>query len=254
MSNRYGQAITWGTASAPHLFAGDCLSYSYDEELIEQLLDNEAGDQEALSAHSHQAQLAYEAEVTSGSTNFLDLSSDAAAIVVSGISTGVVLCSLAEQRWQLGARATCAINATHFMDITQASPVSAGTSNSAFAPSQSGLSIVTPGSTIIYGTYGMGHASGVLHALTISQHLTIQADDPDPDGTIKGAAAFGYLRRFTAEILAKSTIPAVGSTLALTGSPPAMAASNYKILGATPKFVKKKGLMYSLKGVWIPGF
>lgn len=249
--NRYGQSITWGPLSAPALFTGDVMSYSYKEQVSEQELETGGSDITAIALHSHKAELNYEAEVTSASTNFLDLSSGA-AISVSGISTGIILATKAIEKWSLGKRKTASVQATHYPDITQTSPVSAGTNLSAFTPDQTSLGIVQPGGEVIYGTYGITHAAGIVHELTMTQELKITEDDPSPDGKILGAASHAYKRTISLLILATAAIPTVSSALTFTASP--ANTSNYLITSAELKLERAKGKMYSVEAIWIPPF
>ena len=83
--NRYGQSITWGAINAPHLFTGDCLSYGLRDAVTKQEIENESADLTALVLHSRKAVLRFEAQVNSGSDNFLDLSAGA-AVTVSTLS------------------------------------------------------------------------------------------------------------------------------------------------------------------------
>ncbi len=249
--NRYGQNITWGTISAPHLFSGECTSYDARDAFTRQLIDDQAGDQMAIVLHSGKTEISFEAKITSSSTNFLDLSAGA-AITVSGISTGVVLCQKAIEKWTLGQAKTATINATWFPEIVQTSPAQAADSLTAFTPDQSGLGIVTPGTKIIYGTFGVTHTSGIVHALTIEQDLTITEDEPSPDGKILGAASHGYMRTISLDLLATSAAPNKGDTLALTGAPDH--AGGYLIEKVETKYQDKRGKMYTISAVWIPPF
>lgn len=246
--NRYGQSITWGTVSAPHIFTGECTGYTARSVAQRQLEDDEAGDIDALILHSQKTEISFDAKVRSGSEDFLDLSAGA-SITVSGISSGTVLASRAVERWQLGQPKTASVTATHYPDVTGGDGESAG-ELSAFTPAQTGLGIVTPGSVLIYGTYGLTHASGVVHGLTIEQILELTEDDPSPAGTILGVVAHGYLRTIQLELLATGALPAVGSTLAITGAPDH--AGGYKIESAEKKFASKRGMMYSVSAVWVP--
>src|SRR5262245_30365271 len=146
--NRYGQAITWSALSAPHLFTGQCMAYSYDDEVEETVDEDESGDVLAVILDGRKAAINFEAKVTNVSTDFLDLSAGA-AITVSGISTGTVLCNRAVETWRLRQPKMCSISAMHYPDLVQASPVAAGTALTTFTPTQSGLTVVTPGSKII---------------------------------------------------------------------------------------------------------
>lgn len=251
MSNRYGQTITWSTPTAPHPFSGVCTRYSYRDARTRQLDDDEAGDFRALIQHSQKAALEFEAKITEDSTDFLDLSAGA-KITVSGIASGTVLCSRAVERWALGQSKTASITATHYPDITGGAGASAGVALDAFTPDQSALGIVTPSGVLKYGTYGLGHAVGIVHGLTITQELQIAEDDPSPAGTILGATSHGYLRTIELLLLATGAIPATGSTLALTGAPDH--AADYKIENAELRFQHKGGKMYQINAVWIPPF
>lgn len=249
--NRYGQTITWSTPTAPHLFTGICTRYSYRDARQRQLDDDEVGDFRALIQHSQKAEIDFEAKVTDESTDFLDLSAGG-AIAVSGINAGVVLVRRAVERWVLQQPKTASVQGTHFPDIVQASPVLAGTDLDAVTPDQSALGIVTPGGVLIYGTSGLGHASGVLHELEIAQELQITEDDPSPAGKILGAASHGYMRTIRLRLLSTGAIPATGSTLALTGAP--AHAADYKIESADTVFESKRGKMYEIGALWIPPF
>jgi hypothetical protein len=253
--NRYGQNLTWGTINAPHLFTGKCTGYTYRDATTRQLYDDEAGDHVALALVMRKAALNFSAEVTDGSTDFLDLSAGA-AVTATGISAGVVLASRAVETWRLNQRKSASVQATHYPDMVHTgTPATAGTTLDAFTPDQSALStIVQPGGKVIYSTVGLGHAAGVVHGLTIEQQLTITEDDPSPDGKILGAATHGYLRTIRLELLLSpaATPPAVRSTLALTGAP--THAANYRIEAAEPIFGDKRGKMYAIDAVWIPPF
>jgi hypothetical protein len=255
MSQRYGQSITWSTTDAPHPFHGDCTSYSARDALTRQLIDDESGDHSALVLHSRKVEINFEAIVRSTSSDFLNLKDDKAALTISGISSGVVLCSRAVEKWALGQAKTASIAATHYPDMTEESAVPADNTLSAFTPSPTDLTIVNPGSTIIYSTFGLGHASGIVHGLTLTQQLTIAEDDPTPDGKIIGAATHGYLRTIQLELLlhADADLPAVGTVLAFTSGAPSH-ATNYRIENIDPKYAVKRGRMCSINAVWIPPF
>ncbi len=251
--NRYGQPITWSAITAPHLFTGECTAYGYRDAVTRQLIDDEAGDQMAVVLHSRKAELNFDAKVTSSSTDFLDLSAGA-ALTVSGISAGVVLATRAVERWSLGQPKTASIQATHFPDMTQASPATAGVALTAFTPTPT-LTIVYPGSKIIYGTVGLTHLSGIVHALTIEQQLSITEDEPTPAGLITGAASHGYMRTIQLDLLARTDLaakPAVRSVLAITGAP--SHAGGYRIESVEEKFAEKRGKMYAVSAIWIPPF
>jgi hypothetical protein len=251
--NRYGQTlIGWGPISAPAIFTGEPQSYSLRNAATKQLITGAAGDNIAMALHSRKGELNFEAKVTSGSTNFLDLSSDNAAISVSTITTGVVICSRAVERWRLLQPKTAAIQATWYPDMTQASPVMAGTTDSAVTPSQTGLTILTPSAAVVYSTYGFTHASGVIHELTLTQQLQITEDDPSPDGLLLGVATHGYERIINLLLLATGSQPAEGSTLALGGGTSQM--NNFLIEASGQVMEMEKGIMYSIDATWIPPF
>ena len=248
--NRYGQSITWSTPTAPHPFSGTCTSYSYRDNIQRQLDEDEGGDNRVLVQHSRKAAINFEARVTDSSTDFLDLSAGA-AVSISGISTGTILATRAVERWALGKPKTASIQATHYPDLTQSSPTLAGTSLSAFTPTQS-LTFLQPGGKLIYGTAGITHSSGIVHGLVLTQELQITEDDPSPAGTILGAASHGYLRTIQLDILATASnaIPNAGDALTFSAAPANCA--NYRVESAEVKFQEKRGKMYSLTAVWIP--
>lgn len=252
MSQRYGQSlIAWSTIAAPHPFSGTCTSYSYRDQKTRQLVDDEGGDNLALILHSRKADVEFEARVTVASTDFLDLSAGA-AVVVSGITGGTLLARRVSEKWTLLQPKTISFSGTHYPDLTQASPVLAGVATTAFVPDQTGLGIVYPGTEIIYSTFGMTHASGTIHSLTLDQELQITEDEPTPDGLITGAASHGYMRAISLDLLSKAAAPAVGTVLALTGAP--ARAANYRIESVETKLTEKRGQMFALKAIWIPPF
>lgn len=246
-----GQPITWSTPAAPRLFAGKCTSYRYGDGVTRQLFDDELGDNVAAALHSRKAEINFAAEVTSASTNFLNLASGP-VITVSGISGGVICASRASETWRLQQRKTASVQATHYPDMAASSPPLAGVDLSAFTPSQSGLSIVEPAGVIIYGTYGLTHTEGIVHELTLEQQWTLQEDEPSPSGTILGLAPVGYLRTLRLSLLATGTKPAVKSTLTITGAP--AHAADYRIERSEEAFADKRGKMFEITAFWIPPF
>jgi hypothetical protein len=252
MNQRYGQTITWSTLAAPHPFHGDCTSYSARDTLTRQLIDDEAGDHTALVLHSRKIEIQFEAIVRETSTDFLDLSGDKAAITISGVPDGVVLCSRAVEKWALGQPKTAGITATLYPGMEIGTGLPADHAKTAFTPSQEGLGIVAPGGKVIYGTFGIGHASGIVHGLTLTQQLTISEDEPTPDGQITGAATHGYLRTIQLELLVNDALPDVGTTLTFASD--LDRAANYRIESVTPKFSLKRAKMCSINAVWIPPF
>ena len=247
--NRYGQAITWSTIAAPRPFTGTLTAYSYREQRTRLTDEDESGDHRALILHSKKADLNWSAKVTEGSTDFLDLSAGA-AITLTGIAAGVILATRAVERWVLMQPKTISCQATHYPDMVQADPASAGVALDAFTPDQAGLGIVTPSGLLTFSTHGLGHASGVVHELELTQELQITEDDPSPDGKLLGAADHGYMRTIRLMLLATGAIPATGTTLAITGAPEH--AADYLIESAQLAFASKRGKMYDIGAVWIP--
>lgn len=252
MSQRYGQTITWGTSTAPQIFGGTRMRYSYREMLQEQLDDDESGIFRAALLHSKKAEISFEAKVTQASTNFLDLSAGA-KIAVSGVSGGTILCRQAVERWGLFPQPkTSAIEATHYPDVTGGAGASAGTALSALTPDQASLGLLIPSGKLIIGTFGLTHASGVVHGLTLTQSWTLQEDDPSPAGAIVGVQAKGYQRRIELMLLATGTIPATAAELVITGAP--THAANFRNVTAEKLFESQRGMMYSISAFWIPPF
>ncbi|HEX4085925.1 MAG TPA: hypothetical protein VHY22_13510 [Chthoniobacteraceae bacterium] len=259
--NRYGQTLTWGPLSAPAFFTGEPISYSLRDGQTKQLIDGAAGDWLALALHSRKAEIQFEAKVTSASTNFLDLSAGAAIALSSISSTGSILVSRAVQRWRLSQAATASVEATWYPDMTPADGAAlAGVTNSAFVPDQSASTIVTPASALVYTTYGLTHAKGLVHELTLTQSLQITEDDPSPDGLILGAATHGYEMTINLLLLAQipsttspmTDYPAVDSTLAIgsqVGAP-----ATFLITDSGPSMEMGKGMMYSIDASWISPF
>lgn len=248
--NRYGQAITWGPLSAPRLFTGQTRSYSARDGVTKQLITDMSAENMAMIPHSQKVEIDFEALVTSESVDFLDLSAGA-AIAIAGITSGVVLVRRAIETWRLGQPKTAGCQATHYPDMSQASPASVGELD-AMTPDQSSLSIVYPGGQIIYSTAGLTHASGIVHGLTIEQILQITEDEPSPDGKILGAATHGYERTIRLDLLATGAAPAVKSVLTIGGAPGH--AADYRIISSNIQFQDQRGKMYAVEAAWIPGF
>lgn len=248
--NRYGQSITWGPLSAPQLFTGVTHDYSYRDAVTKQLITDMRADNMAMVLHSKKGDINFEAMVTEGSINFLDLSTGA-AITVSGIASGVVLARRAVEIWRLGQPKMANIQATHYPHMVQTSPTAAGELD-AMTPDQAALGLVYPGGKLIYGTYGLGHAAGIVHGLTLEQVLQITEDEPSPDGKLLGAATHGYERSIKLDLLATGAAPAVESVLTLTGAPGH--ASDYRITGVNEQFFTARGKMYAIEAAWIPAF
>ena len=246
-----GQNILWGTAAAPHFFTGNCTSYSLRDAVTKQLIDGEDGAYFAAVLHSRKAEVNFSAKITSGSTNGLDLSAGP-LISVSGISGGALLCSRFREEWQLGQPKTASAQATWYPDLDPTNGASAGTTNTLYTPDQSGLTIITPGNPIIYGTYGFTHAAGVLHSLTLEQEWTLNDEEPSPDGKLLNVSVVKYMQSVTARILALDDPPAVGSQLNITGGIGEM--NNHKIESVTTEFQDQRGMMYAVNAFFINPF
>lgn len=247
--NRYGQSITWGTLSAPQLFTGMTRQYSVRDGLTKELFTDMSGENMAMSLNCAKSDINFEAVVTAGSVNFLDLSV-VAAIAIAGFETGTVLASRVAETWRLKQPKTASIQATYYPDITSTAP--AAGSLSAFTPDQSALAIVYPGQQLIYGTFGLTHTSGVVHGLTIEQILKLVDDDPSPDGKLLGVTSCGYERNLTLDLLATGTKPATGTVLTLTGAP--SHGNDYRITDSEEIFEDQRGKMFRVSGAWIPPF
>ena len=260
MSNHYGQLLTYGVLGAPALFTGDNMSFGYSDKVTEDDLEDGGSDFGAMALHSRQGEIDFSGEVTSGSTDFLDLSSGG-RIVVAGspggrdLSGGIILAHEAVEIWDLLKRKQCSVRATRFPDAPADATGAAGVAMSAFVPDQSAIDFLFPGGTLIYSTVGFTHAAGLVHQVKLTQSLNITPDEPSPDGKILGAFTSGYKRTLSLLLLAKPTdavIPEPQSVLTLTGAPDRM--KNFRVITAEPKFERKKGLMFSIEASWIPPF
>lgn len=249
--NRYGQTITWSTPTAPRPFTGIVTAFSHEEQVQEYLDEDESGDHRALITSGKKASLDWDAKVTDGSDDFLDLSGGA-KITVTGFASGTILAYSAIERYVLNSPKTISVRATHFPDMTDSGGTAADLDVDAFVPDPSSLTNVFPGSKLIYSTVGLTHAAGVVHGLTIEQMLQITEDDLTPAGTIPGATTHGYQRKITLDLLATGSRPALESTLAITGAP--TRAGDYKITSSSRRFATKRGMMYRVGAIWIPPF
>jgi hypothetical protein len=261
MSEHYGQDIIYGVLEAPTLFKGHKLSFSYRDQVTK---DNiEGGDSEfaAMALHSRKGELSFEAEITSESDDFLDLSGGA-RIVVAGegvktggvdLSTGFILAHEAVEEWNLLRPKRSSVRATHYPEAPSSTGTAAGTSVDAFVPDQSSIDFLFPGNTLIYSTVGFSHAQGLIHQLRLTQTLQVTDDEPSPDGKILGAFTSGYERIISLLLLAKpseAVIPSAREVLTITGAPDRM--KNFRVISAEPRFERKKGLMFQIDAAWIP--
>lgn len=259
MSNHYGQSITYGVLGAPALFTGDNMSFGYRDQVTEDDLEDGGSDISAMALHSRKGDINFDGEVTSDSTDFLDLSAGA-RIVIAGtpggidLSTGFILAHEAVEEWNLLKRKRCSVRATHYPDAPADATGAAGTVD-AFEPDQAAIDFLFPGSTLIYSTVGFTHASGLVHQVKLTQTLQITDDEPSPDGKLLGAFSSGYKRTLSLLLLAKpgnAVIPEPASVLTLTGAPTRM--KNFRVISAEPKLERKKGMMFSIEASWIPNF
>ena len=258
MGNHYGQSIKYGVLGAPALFTGDNMSFSYRDQVTEDDLEDGGSDIAAMALHSRKGELTFEGEVTSDSTDFLDLSSGG-RIVVAGtpggidLSTGFILAHEAVEEWNLLKRKRCSVRATHYPDAPADATGAAGVAVDAFVPDQSSVDFLFPGSTLIYSTVGFTHASGLIHQLRLTQNLQVTDDEPSPDGKLLGAFTAAYKRTISLLLLAKpenAVIPEPRSVLTITGAPTRM--QNFRVISAEPRMERKKGMMFSIEASWIP--
>jgi hypothetical protein len=258
MSQHYGQSIIYGPLSAPALFTGDNMSFNYRDQVTEDDLEDGGSDFAAMGLHSRKGDLGFDGEVTSGSTDFLDLSGGS-KIAVAGtpagidLSVGMILAYEAVEEWNLLRRKRASVRAAHYPDATDEDGAAAG-ALSAFTPTQN-LDFLFPGNTLIYSTVGFTHAAGLVHMLRVTQSLTITDDDPSPDGKLLGAFTSGYIRKISLLLLGKpadAAIPAPKSVLTLTGAPDHL--KNYRVISSEPRMDRKKGMMFSIDASWIPPF
>jgi hypothetical protein len=249
----YGTAVTFGTLAAPALFTGITKRWSLDDAVTEQLHQNMAGAMRAYSPHSRQRRFDFAAEVTSGSTDFLDLSSEAGAVVISDVD-GTSLVEYCDEYWVSLAAKMCAIRGVNLPDTVLGSGTRAGVALSAFTPDQTSGELALPGTDIIYSTVGLTHAAGEVHSLRLSQHLTARPGKTSPDAKIKHGHSFGYLRRIEIEILvvANAAKPAVNSALAMATGTSRMA--NYRVQRSSDAYEFLGERMYRVGAIWIPPF
>lgn len=260
MSQHYGQDITFGVLGAPALFSGDNMSFSYRDQVTQDDLEGGGSDIAAMALHSRTGELSFSGEVTSDSTDFLDLSTGARIVVdaaIAGIdlAPGFILAKEAVEEWSLLKRKQCSVQATHFPEAPASAVGAAGVALNAFEPDQSAIDFLFPGNTLIYSTVGFTHASGLIHQVRLTQTLQITPDEPSPDGKILGAFASGYMRKISLLLLAKpanAVIPEPRSVLTITGAPTRM--QNFRVISAEPRLERKKGMMFSIEAAWIPPF
>jgi hypothetical protein len=260
MSNHYGQSIKYGVLDAPALFTGDNMSFSYRDNTTADDQENGGSDIAAIALHSRKGDLQFSGEVTSGTTDFLDLSAGAKIAVAAEIggidlTPGFILAYEAVEEWNLLRRKTASVRAFHYMDGESDDVGASAGTRTAFTPAAQNLDFLFPGNTLIYSTVGITHAAGLVHQLRITQQLTITDDEPAPNGKLLGAFASGYKRTLSLLLLAKpadAAIPAPKSVLTFSNAP--TYAANYRVISAEPRMERKKGMMFSIEAVWIPAF
>lgn len=251
MSNRYGQTITWGPLTAPALFTGERQSYSYRDGVTKQNITGAAGDNIAQVLHSRKAAIQFTAKITSGSTDFLDISGGC-AITVDGVSGGQVLVSRAVETWRLMQPKTASISATHYPDMPSTNTAAAAATLSVFTPAQAGLGIVFPAGLLTYSTHGLTHAEGIVHELTIEQILQLTDDEPSPDGKLLGAQGHAYERMIRLMLLATGDALEPTDVLTIGGAPGH--ASDYRITDCEQTLEDSRGKMFAISASWIPPY
>lgn len=247
----YGSLVTFGTVAAPRLFTGITKRWDLGDKVSEQLLPNMAGANRALALHSHERPFSFEAEVTAASTDFLSLSNEAGALVISGGPSGTSLVEYCDEYWVSLMPKVCSVRGVNFPDVVLGSGTLAAVTLSAFTAGVASLAF--PGDDIIYSV-GAGHASGEVHSLRLIQQLTLRRGKVSPDGKYKHAHTFGYLRRINLAILliGSGALPATQSTLTLTGAPGH--AADHKITSVSPPYEFLGERMCNIDAVWIPPF
>lgn len=250
-NNNYGRAIVaWSTANAPQLFTGECVRYEYDDQYSLADITGASGDVLAQIFSKAKAGISFEAKCSNASTNFLDLTGNAAQITVSGISSGTVLAEMVEEIWALDEPKVARVQATHYPDMTTGG-TAAGTSGSAFTPDQSAGATQYPGGTFIYSTAGLAQAAGDIHYLRLTQRLRIAEHPATPAGKIVSATATGYKRQIEMRVLALGNPPAKGASISLTGIG---MGSNYRVNRVTTMYAIERAMMYGIHAEWIPAF
>lgn len=259
MSQHYGQSIKYGVLGAPTLFTGDNMSFSYRDNMTADELEDGGSDIAALALHSRKGEIDFSCEVTSDTDDFLDLS-NGQKIVVAGspggiaLDAGFIIAYNAVEEWNLMRRKQCSVRAYHYPDGEDADVGTAAGALSAFTPAPS-LSCLFPGNNLIYSTEGITHTAGVVHQLSITQSVTVTDDEPSPDGKLLGTFTSGYKRMIRLQLLTKpkdAAIPAPRTVLTLTGAP--AHAADYRIISATPRMERLKGMLYEIEAQWIPSF
>lgn len=258
MSQHYGQSITYGVLGAPALFTGDKMSFSYRRAVTKDNLEDGASDFTAMALHSRKAEINFAGEVTSGSTDFLDLSGGQKLTLTGGpagidLAQGMILAEQTVEEWGLLRRKQASVKAWHYPDATDESGPAAGTTP--IFDSQDLAGLLFPGGTLNYSTVGITHAAGVVHNVRLTQTVQITDDEPSPDGKLLGAFTHGYERMLSLTLLQKpadAAIPAEKSVLAFLDAPDRI--KNFRVISASPAMERKRGLMFTIEAAWIPPF
>lgn len=247
----YGKPITWGTASFPKLFTGVTEDFSYKEAMRQSEEPDENSEIDAFIWDNLVADIDFSARITSGSTNFLDLSTGLKiAITNDAITGGFVLCSEAIEKWTLGAKKTASLKARHYPNTTDVvGGPSAGTL-SAYTPGTgspgSGV-IVRPAGKVLWSTSGLSVTYGTVAELSLAQRWTLKEED-DGDGNIGTIIASKYMRTIDLKVTATGDRPPVGTILSIDGAP--AHAVGYQITRSEliGRIEDKKA--YQLSAVW----
>jgi len=264
--NHYGQLVTYSTGSAPKICSGVCLNFRAHDKFTKQIEDGEDMTILATMLHSRQVDFSFDVKFTDASTDFPDLGSAGAAIVIAAAggktaltaevqvfgaaSGGTSLISRAVETWRIGQPKVGSITGTYFPEVVQASPALAGTLT-AFTPEQS-LTGLHPAGKLIWGTSGLT-GYGVVHGMTLTQELTLEPDEVSPAGTILGVRTGNYQRMIGLEILAITGTPPPqnGAVLTVTGAPSHGSGFRLENVEQTREIKGRK--MYSANAFWFNG-
>ena len=247
----YGTTPThWSTIDAPNPVTGICEDFTIDPKNKRDDIKDASGEFSGVITSAFKTELSWNYTFNSSSMDFLDLSTGS-KLAVTGFTAGGNLAIKAVERWAKGQPKKGSINATNYPDlVTGGSGASAGTL-SAVSPAITSYPYQFPTGQYIMGTAVLTHASGSIESMELTQEWT-SIEEILLGEKITGVILSAFKRMIQIELLLTGTIPAVGSTLVVSGAP--SHASGFIIL-TPPKSMYKigKSMMVSFQADWFNG-
>ena len=239
----YGSNITYSTVGSPKPISGICENWDYklSEQLAEIMSEGEIA---ALVSHGIKAACSF-SSTPPGNVTALGVRAGA-ELSISSISTGKVLVSTSDAKWQRGQPMVMSAQATHFPDLA-----AGGTGSIAVADlvlSNPNTAIQLPTGTLWWSVDGLTPVvPGIVQSCSISESVQFQEEEGSEDkiGKIVAVVIHGYKANASMEVLSSGSIPDIGSTLEAFGS--------FRVKDAQVKATKGAQRLIMVEGILVPG-